>query len=308
MKNFLKAYFSFSKKEFNGILVLCTLISLALMAPSVYRLIQKPEIYKFENFSREIEKFKSSASRKPSNFQYKNIKDEIEDSELKMSKSELFVFDPNNLPESEWLRLGLSARQIKGIKNYEAKGGRFYKKEDLQKMYSIPAWQFAQLKPYIDIKSFKNEDYPANRQFHKEENPSKKLLPVVELNSADSVQLQSLRGIGPAFASRIVRYRNRLGGFYSMEQLLEVYGLDSARYEGLINQIRVDVANLRKININQAAFEEIKTHPYLTYKQVNAIIQYRKQHGVYNSIEDLKKIAILNEQILRKIGPYLIFE
>jgi competence protein ComEA len=127
-------------------------------------------------------------------------------------------------------------------------------------------------------------------------------------NVADSAALESIRGIGPAFASRILKYRNRLGGFYKKEQLMEVYGLDSAMFGLLEGQILVDPSSIRTININTATFEEMKKHPYLTYKQMNAIIQYRKQHGSYHSIVDLTKIAILNDEILRKIEPYLTYQ
>ncbi len=130
--------------------------------------------------------------------------------------------------------------------------------------------------------------------------------PIIELNGADSIQLLGIRGIGPTFASRIIRFRNRLGGFYSKKQLLEVYGIDSLKYDQLKDLIDVNAGLITKINLNSFTFEEIKKHPYLTYKQVNAIIQYRSQHGLFKSINDLSNIAILNEEIIRKIEPYIV--
>ncbi|MFZ4102277.1 MAG: ComEA family DNA-binding protein, partial [Sphingobacterium thalpophilum] len=128
-----------------------------------------------------------------------------------------------------------------------------------------------------------------------------------EINAADSLELERIRGIGPAFALRIIKFRRRLGGFYRKEQLLEVYGMDSLKYDQLKDQIQVNTGLVRRLNINTFTFEEIRHHPYLTYKQMNAIIQYRTQHGLYKSIDDLRKIAILNEEIIRKIEPYFSF-
>lgn len=131
---------------------------------------------------------------------------------------------------------------------------------------------------------------------------------VIELNTADSARLTALRGIGPVFAKRIIGYRNRLGGFYSKEQLKEVFGLDSEKYAALQVQVSVDASRIKKIKINQADFAALSHFPYLSFKQMNAIIQFREQHGNYESLRDMSNIAILNNEILRKIEPYLTFK
>lgn len=307
MKNFLRNYFAFSKKELNGILILFVLISAVLLFPLVYKLFYKEEKFEFNQFKHDVENFIASAREERKN-NYKQLKDEIEDKELKAT---YFEFDPNGLPESDWKKLGLSDKQIKGIKNYEAKGGKFYTKEDVKKMYTISAVQYARLEPYITIESnFKKEDKFDNNfeKFKKEEsNYKNKPVIIVELNSADSSKLESIKGIGPAFASRIIKYRTRLGGFHSKEQLREVFGIDSLKYQQLKDMVSVNAESIKKININTASFDDIKRNPYLTFKQINAIIQYRKQNGNYRSSEDLKKVAILNAEIIRKIEPYLNF-
>jgi competence ComEA-like helix-hairpin-helix protein len=98
-----------------------------------------------------------------------------------------------------------------------------------------------------------------------------------------------------------------LGGFYTKEQLKEVYGLDSLKYSQIQDQVSIDAKLIQKIDLNTASFEQLKKHPYLTYKQMNAIIQYRQQHGYFQSIEDLNKVAILNKEIIRKIESYFTF-
>jgi len=131
---------------------------------------------------------------------------------------------------------------------------------------------------------------------------------VIELNSADSAKLTELKGIGPTFARRIVNYRNRLGGFVSKEQLKEVYGIDDDRYDEMQEQVSVDPSRIQKLHINKVDLDALKHFPYLTFKQMNAIVQFREQHGDYTSINDMRNIAILNDEILRKIGPYIDFK
>lgn len=131
---------------------------------------------------------------------------------------------------------------------------------------------------------------------------------VIELNSADSAKLTELKGIGASFARRIVNYRNRLGGFINKDQLKEVYGMDDDRYAEMQAQVSVDPSHIQKIHINKVDFESLKYFPYLTFKQMNAIVQFREQHGDYTSINDMRNIAILNDEILRKIGPYIDFK
>ena len=131
---------------------------------------------------------------------------------------------------------------------------------------------------------------------------------IIELNTADTSQLTQLHGIGMSFAKRIISYRGRLGGFYKKEQLKEVFGLDSLTYAGLQSQVSVDPSRIKKIPINKVTFDDLSHFPYLSYKQMNAIIQFREQHGNYESLSDMKNIAIMNDGILRKIEPYITFK
>ena len=304
MKNPIVSYFNFSKKELNGILVLFIILSMIFGFPFCYRFFKQPEAFNLSEFKDEIAVFKASATRK--NRSYEKIRNYIEDNEL---NPVFFAFDPNGLSDNDWQRLGLSARQAKVIKNYEAKGGRFYRKEDLKKIYSITESQYASLEPYIRIRSDKPKAFNEKKfsDYKKKYTLTKREFAIIEINSADSITLESIRGIGPAFASRIIRFRDRLGGYYSKEQLKEVYGMDSIKYALLSDQVSADVSLIHRVNLNTATFEQLKRHPYLNYKQINAMIQYRKQHGNFQSANDLKKVLILNEEIIRKIEPYISF-
>jgi len=302
IKEQLKSLFSFSKKELNGLLVFAILLTGIVFLPDLHLWFFPPKTYSFEAFEKEITAFKTSMPKNRT-YSYKQLRNEIEEKEL---EPEYFPFNPNGLSETDWKKLGLSAKQIRVIKNYESKGGKFYRKADLQKIYSISAEDYQRLLPYImlpDKQNYKNSSFNSSvkQDFKKRE------AAMVDLNTADSAALEMLPGIGPAFASRILKYRNKLGGFHAKEQLLEVYGMDSARYYNLEKQLLVNANAIKKLNINTAEFADLRPFPYLTFKQMNAIIQYRRQHGNFKNIDDMKRVAILNEEILRKIAPYLSF-
>ena len=156
------------------------------------------------------------------------------------------------------------------------------------------------LEPYISLpisretrKSFENKKF------------EKKEVAKVELNSADTAALRKIRGIGPAFSMRIVKYRNLLGGFVNINQLKEVKGIDSLKYAEISPYMFVNPYIIRKININTVTFEELKKHPYFGYNISLSIINYRKQHGDYTSITDLKKLALITDEVYNRIAPYL---
>jgi competence protein ComEA len=289
MKARIKNYLSISKKEWNGMVILVILIAGVLAAPYVYQLFRKDSTINFKDFDKAVAAL--SKAEKDGNYHEKNA-----GSDDKISNPVMFPFNPNNLTIQQWEQLGLSEHQANVIKNYEAKGGRFYNKEDVKKIYAITPDDYKRLDPYINIPP---EDYV-----------TKKVKPgeIIELNAADSAKLTELKGIGPSFAVRIARYRNRLGGFYHKEQLKEIYGIDSSKYADIQNQVSVNPGLVKKININTISFDQLRIFPYLAYKQVNAIIQYRAQHGNYNSIADMKNIVILDDGILSKIEPYLDFK
>ncbi len=303
MKKLTESYFTFSKKELNGFLVLFAIIATIRLLPNLYLRLQKPQQYDLDEFKKEIALFQASAK----------LRNEASDSFTKegrssKSKPHYFQFDPNTVTSAQWEQLGLTPGQIRVITNYRLKGGKFYKKEDLKKIYSITHEQYQQLEPHILIEKAASGKWPDGQRPPFQAPAARRKELVVELNSADSIQLDALRGVGPAFASRIIRYRARLGGFYSAEQLREVYGMDSVRYEQLIKQVTVDRSLIQHLNFNEMTFDELKRHPYLSYKQINAILQYRKQHGKYTTIADLNKVLILDEEIIRKIGPYISFD
>jgi competence protein ComEA len=301
----VKNYFVITKKEWNGMLILAALVLMVLIAPDIYQLFITQEQVDFTRIKEAQRILDRAVEEQPAyynNYPHYTDKNNASFSTKKL-KAIYFSFNPNHLPAEQWKKLGFSERQINVIKNYEAKGGKFYKKEDLQKIYSVTPADYARLEPYITIpaRSYSN-NYPAVASTFKS-----KPFVVVNINQADSAQLTAIKGIGPAFANRILKYRNRLGGFYRKAQLLEVYGLDSAKYAEIEKQIEIDAGAIIKININTCSFDDLKRNPYLSFKQMNAIIQYRKQHGNYKSSNDLRNISIIADDIIRKVEPYFLY-
>jgi competence protein ComEA len=304
MKVWLDNYFGFTKREYNGLLTLMVILLLVSILPYGYELFYNSTHVVSATEQASLNKLVIVNKTQKNN--YTKIRTQIEDNDATIPSS-LFRFDPNQIDQEQWQKLGLSAKQAQAIINYRNKGGKFYKPADLQKMYTISPQKYQALLPYITIANTAFADKFEKKVFPEKAAYVKKELAIIEINSADTLQLDEVKGIGAAFAKRITKYRERLGGFYKKEQLMEVYGLDSIKFAEIKDQVKVNTAQIKKIDINAATFDDMKNHPYLKYKQINAIIQYRKQHGKYNSIEDLKKVIILSPQTIQNLAPYLTF-
>lgn len=318
MKNWFFTNFSFSRKELQGIAFLTSIIVVLWLLPTAYRLLAPREVdAEFAMRKRDIINF--IEQNRPT----VDGDARVSDSALSSISPEYFTFDPNTLSAEEGKRLGLTDVQSRMIHNYREKGGRFYRKEDFAKIYAMTEEDYQRLAPFIQIASVEfvsnvnaqtrdknsQQGHDAERVRNSRvsfERPSKDVM--INLNTTDSIELLDLYGIGPAFAARIIKYRDLLGGYHSKEQLLEVYGMDEERYEGFESHVFVDSTQLQKIPINTIGYRELLKHPYITPRQANTVVQYRIQHGHYQKATDLLEIEILDEDFLRKIAPYLSFE
>lgn len=300
MRKLLNTYFGISRREYNGMLALMVLIAGIAAIPQLYEIMLPAG--KTKDHDRPVAIEMSADSREKRHYPRKV------ETQIKI-RQELFVFDPNTIGIEEWQSLGLSARQAAAIIKYRKKGGKFRKAEDLQKMYTISDEMYKRLLPYVSI-----EPKPRDATFYVKRGDTvkpeykKQVLNIIEVNHADSAALVEIKGIGPAFAIRIIKYRERIGGFHKKEQLMEVFGLDSLKFKEIKNQISLDTASLRKISINAAMSGDFKNHPYIKYKQANALVQYRKQHGDYRNIADLRKVLILDAETINRLAPYLSFK
>ena len=312
-KSFLKDYFNFSRAERYGVLVLCGGVLLAMTAKWSLPYWIKPKIPDTSAFAEEIAQFRRAVD---SVFLAKDISGTS--SVYLQPTSNLFYFDPNRVTDKEWEKLGLNERQIRNIRNYQASGGQFKRKEDLQKLYTISATQYQILEPYIRFaanappaKQVAPEAQPAPATQQTQQmttTPRRETRLQIELNTADSSQLTKLTGIGPVLASRTIRYRNRIGGFVDVAQLGEVYGINQELVEQLASQLSADSLLIRKISVNKATFRELVNHPYLNEQQVRGILNYRNLQNRINHLDELVRNNILKREEAEKIKPYLIFE
>ena len=221
-----------------------------------------------------------------------------------------FPFNPNALTEDEWRQIGLTDRQIRNIMNYKAKGGKFYSKNDLGKLYTISEEDFAQLEPFIVLPEVargtngKSASKKHEEQAGEEPRPAaKKAIPVVDLNTVDSTTLVELPQIGGYMASRILEFRDKLGGFVNMEQLRDVKGMDEARFAAVQPYIKIGEAETKKIDVNRADFKTLVHHPYLSYEQVKRIFNQREKRGMIKNWAQLE--ALLKEE--GEVNPLLEF-
>ncbi|MDP4290511.1 MAG: helix-hairpin-helix domain-containing protein [Bacteroidota bacterium] len=215
-----------------------------------------------------------------------------------------FPFDPNTLDEKGWLKMGLSGKLTGIILHYRAKGGRFWQKEDLQKIYGLSPSQYKALEPFIVIPQKPQSAFGTSP--FKNIQPYRPPVETVELNSVDSAGLDALRGIGPVFAKRILRFRDLLGGYAAREQLLEVYGLDSTLYQVILPYVKVDPDLVKRMDINQCSLATLKKHPYISYYLAKAIADYRVKHLRFRSVDEVRLLPGMTPEKFSQLSPYLI--
>jgi competence ComEA-like helix-hairpin-helix protein len=207
----------------------------------------------------------------------------------------MFYFDPNTITTDDWVRLGLSLKQAEVIEKYKSRGGKFRKPDDLRKIYVLSDDMKNKLVPYVKIKYAPDEIDKENA------GP----MYTIEINTADSAAFESLYGIGPYRAARIIKYRNQLGGFYKIEQIGETRGLPDSVFQMIRPQLKVDPKHITQIDINSADYMTLSKHPYIHKKLAAAIIDYRNFNGRFESPDEIRKLKPVTDEIYKRISPYL---
>ena len=227
----------------------------------------------------------------------------------------LTPFDPNTADAMQLLSLGLTEWQVKSLLKYRAKGGVFRQPADFARLYGLTQKQFKQLQPYIRIS---NDYRPASELFAHQEKTTDYQRDTVRfpiklkegahvlLNTADTSVLKKIPGIGSYFARQIVAYRNRLGGYSSVSQLAEIDDFPSETLS-FFQLSADDASRIRKLNLNKLTLNELKRHPYISFYQARAIVDYRRLHGALHSLDDLKLLNDFSEDKIRQLQPYVEF-
>lgn len=291
LRSWTRAFFGISTREANGLIILLPVLVASVFVIPVYHQWQSRQPFDFSDNQRRLDSLLATWPVQT-------------DSVISIKKEARFAFDPNTVTLLQLDSLGFPNYLAQRIQNYRSKNGKFRIKTDLLKMYGMDSAFYRQLEPYIilpDKVAYNSTEKETPRVVATEPKPDR-----FDINAADTTQLTKIYGIGNKLSARIINYRNKLGGFVSMNQLKEVYGLDSTVISRLEKKYFVDAGfQPRKIILNQATEKELGSHPYIKYPLAKAIATYRFQHGNFNTIEDVKKIALIDETFYSKILPYL---
>lgn len=240
-------------------------------------------------------------------------------------KVELHPFNPNIADSLELLSVGLPPYVARNILRYRRAGGIFRKPDDLARIYGMHDTVLARVKPYITIPQERRVERKPETPRMAEVDPL--TIPIdtvrrehpyaeymrakhkpgvfVDINKADTAELMRIPGIGPVYASMIVEYRSRLGGFHSIAQLRE---LDASLPEGLGDWIHVSTPPTDKLHINRLSVTQLRSHPYLTFYQAKAIVDLRKREGDIRSERQLLFLDEFTETDIERLRPYLSFD
>ena len=307
VKKLIKAYLTYGKRDRIAAMAVVLFIAIAYAYP--YVIYKRNEQLPAKATSVLVKAIDTLGVKQKTNGYLKKSQGTDEDYQYQPNQwkgfvsGELFLFDPNNLSVEGWQKLGLSEKTSKTIEKYRNKGGKFHTADDLKKIWGMPAGFYERVKDYVVIASLQN-NHPQNDADKFVYTKSEKKVLLVNINQADTTAFIALPGIGSKLAARIVNFRDKLGGFYSVEQVRETYGLPDSTFQKVKGSFQLS-GTVRKLNVNTATKDELKVHPYIKWNLANAIVEYRNQHGAFKSLDDLKNISIIEEATFEKIMHYL---
>ncbi len=331
--NPIKDWFYFSSWQRKGIIVLMSLIIIIPIAGRLIEARYRGRGFDEETFFRKLQAFEeylawlneASEQHGQTDRHTQNINESKPAVPLQLRP---VPFDPNTISQNEWENMGVPGYLARTIDNYLAAGGNFRYKEDLQRIYLMEDEIYHALEGFIqlpgranrpsgnEISGSKTDNHTTKTSRSSlantgEEKHAKDLVAatgplVININLADTTELQKIRGIGQVFSRRIVRYRELLGGYHCATQLLEVYGIDSARFDQIRDHVETGKGPVyNKLNLNQAEFGDLVRHPYIDRNIANAILNLRAQHGPFTSPDEIKRSYLIDELTWAKVAPYV---
>ena len=322
---------NFSQREASGMLVLSFMLFLPILTIIYERVKRVEELNK--------ETIRLQAKKADSLLAILEMQQPLS-RETKLSMLELRPFNPNKLSKAEWQAMGIKPWIAEKVVNAINKKYIFLQKNDLEKFRGFPKEEYERLKNFIDLPDsvdrkkyyadlhdFKKPKYEnSNYKNYKEHNSDKKdnytsnyvreeylkytpkVIEKFDINTADTATLKQIRGIGEKTAIQIEKFREGIGGFHSLEQLKEVYILSSEAFSELQKYAFISSSfKIKKISINIAEYETLKNHSYIKGKAASILLKYKKQHGNYKTVEDIRKSGAIEEENLVKLIPYLEF-
>ena len=306
MKELIKAYLVYGKRDRIAVMTVVLIILVIYICP--YLRFSKNEEFPAKATSVLIKAIDTLESKERPADSRKKYESNIGDRQATIkgesfTKGDLFRFNPNTLSIEGWQKLGLNEKISKTIEKYRSKGGKFHQPEDIMKIWGMPYGFYERVKNYIAIAPTPNS-YQQNNAGKTLYSKFEKKPVVVNINEADTSAFIALPGIGNKLATRIVNFRDKLGGFYSVSQVGETYGLPDSTFQKIKGSLQLG-GTVKRLNVNSATKEQLKTHPYIKWNLANAIVEYRNQHGAFKSLDELKNITIIDDTTFEKIVHYL---
>lgn len=302
MKRILKNYLTFTRKERTAVLVLLVLISVLIVAPVFY----SPELAPPRD-TRLLQHYLDSAQTgKEERPIVADADTESAETEVNRSPASLFFFDPNTLAAADWIRLGIPEKTVRTIMNFRNKGGQFRVPDDLRKIWGLRKTDADRLVPYSRIKPKEDNNYASRFPLPVgDKKREEKTLPVIEVNTATAEQWESLPGIGKVLANRVIRYREKLGGFTSLEQVKKTYGISDSVFTQIQPLLRLQpeiVSGNRSMDLNTATVSQLTAIAGIPEGIAKAIVVYRKEYGPFQQITDLKKLVLISDTLFQRLA------
>ena len=310
MKKRKKIVFFLTGEQWVGLALLVLLVLGTLIA--VKRLQPRDEVE--ENWVNDSTKVEFAA--------YQAKQDSIRKSQWKRTYKRdtiairMQMFDPNTVDSNTLVHLGFKPWQAQNLLKYRAKGGKYRKAEDLKRLYGMTDSMYLLLQPYIcielenlEVDSSANDSLMGDTTRHdtmpRWQHVKKDT--ILNLRTADTTELKMIRGIGSYRAKQIVRYREALGGFVRVEQLLEVEGMENVP-DSVLKHFVLDTADVKQLNINSIGVRQLSKHPYLSFEEAKAIYEFRRKKIRLDSLGQLNELECVSDEAIKRIAPYLNFD
>ncbi|TKG96037.1 helix-hairpin-helix domain-containing protein [Puteibacter caeruleilacunae] len=318
-RQFFRKILSFSKGERVGMLVLVFFIVVLLVIKSTLPM-----------FTNDVE-IDQAAIEKEARDYFVKLEDSITTEILHKGSTNYHFhqFDPNECSQKELVDMGVPQKVASNLIKYREKGGRYSSKTDLYKIYGMNDMLYERLAEYVKIhpsfiqrkhrralnqkeaKEIGNKQRHIKKSIEREVKDSLrhkydiKKVEVVDLNHADTLDLIALKGIGPVYARRIIKYRQLLGGYCCKEQLLEVYGLRMETLKMIVPRISIDVGEIKKVNLNFADYHQLRSHPYVSNELAKLIVRQRSRKGKFVDFDEFSERLNIDKETLKKLKPYV---
>lgn len=286
-------YFNFNRKQKVGVITLSVLIVVLTIVLNVGYSTYIPNPLDVDESKLNFVQLNEDGNARA---EYYSI--DRSDAVLTHDTPELYDFDPNIIAIHDWVKIGFSQKQAESIVNYRERFGPFKRKEDLKRVYIVSEKKYAEIEPYIKISNHENNDHNIPNKPNVIQNK------VIELNTATLEELMSLSGIGEGYGSRIINYRNKIGGFIEFNQIETLSISDDAK-SVLKEYTIINSDAVQKTNINTASKDELKAIPFSNWSVVSAILKQRDL-GAINNLDFLSEKEISSENKI-KFELYLSF-